>query len=55
MDKNNGEIRHPQRKKTGNEIDNSYESLTDESIVFHLAKEAIRRKSPTAKTVKILR
>lgn len=65
MDESNGEFRHPPRKKRGRpskvttnqdpgmETANSYESLTDESVEFHLAKEALRRKSPTAKTVKL--
>lgn len=55
------EFRHPPRKKRGRpskasagqepgtsgmETSNSYDSLTDESIEFHIAKESLKRKKP---------
>ena len=60
MENNDSEFRHPPKKKRGRpsraslnqeagtsemETANSYESLTDESIEYHLAKEAVKRKN----------
>ena len=67
MSVKSGEFVHPPKKKRGRpakhraidpdisgiETANSYDSLTDESIEFHLANEAMKRKAPIRKSTKI--
>ena len=67
MEQKNSEFRHPPKKKRGRpsksstlqdteisgmETSNSYESLTDESIEYHIAKESLKRKTPNKVNLK---